>query len=164
MVDWPFQSTSPQGERHTRYSDIVMFLGVSIHVPTRGTTDRQSGSLWWTGRFNPRPHKGNDDRANEVSDRIEQFQSTSPQGERPIWEMGPNNNRRVSIHVPTRGTTDKDGIPLFGWEVSIHVPTRGTTFPVNIHDNSFQRFNPRPHKGNDSKIDNFFSKYLVIFT
>ena len=86
--------------------------------------------------------------------------------------MVPAEFYRISIHVPTRGTTiwTKDG---GFWEViSIHVPTRGTTVEcpgvfgsgvISIHvptrgttvdkycDKFYQHdFNPRSHEGNDS--------------
>ncbi len=59
----------------------------------------------------------------------------------------------VSIHVPTRGTTAKAKIELQEVEVSIHVPTRGTTrkriTDVLLHIG----FNPRAHTGHDDAKD-----------
>ena len=56
------------------------------------------------------------------------FQSTFPRGERqPINQCVPI-FFRVSIHVPTRGTTADNHLVGIIFVVSIHVPTRGTTF------------------------------------
>ena len=99
--------------------------------------------------FNPRSHEGTDIRFFRVRDQF-----------------------RVSIHVPTRGTTQKPVVHTSDHEVSIHVPTRGTTehlwlwcqlmkfqstFPrgerLHLSRNGFlaDRFNPRSHEGNDPK-------------
>ena len=120
-----FQSTFPQGERRLYRKDFGESPGISIHVPTRGTTG--SGEAQEIpGNFNPRSHKGND-RSADIHQGCQQ----------------------ISIHVPTRGTTDaassaaalssdfnprshkgNDRKIVAGVTVtliSIHVPTRGTT-------------------------------------
>ena len=38
----------------------------------------------------------------------------------------------ISIHVPTRGTTDQEIEILIEQHISIHVPTRGTTIAEGI--------------------------------
>ena len=99
------------------------------------------------------------------------FQSTFPQGERHILYIHFQSPILVSIHVPTRGTTNCFPSLLVPSIVSIHVPTRGTTYgyrfracicTVSIHvptrgTTSYPLtpvpsqigFNPRSHKGND---------------
>ena len=102
---------------------------ISIHVPTRGTTD--PGDLCSQHRnFNPRAHEGHD-----------------------YLDTESNPVTKISIHVPTRGTTannfaERGIIPT----ISIHVPTRGTTRPY--YPRRFRNhFNPRAHEGHDRKRD-----------
>ena len=78
-----FQSTFPRGERRRLFDFMVVFDGVSIHVPTRGTTFVINTFIVFLLCFNPRSHEGNDRSQKEIA----QMQI-------------------VSIHVPTRGTTD----------------------------------------------------------
>ena len=81
--------------------------------------------------------------------RIIQFQSTFPRGERQCFLKGNElrydgfnprsregndagdseheRNAGVSIHVPARGTTDTPCFSFLIQPVSIHVPARGTT-------------------------------------
>ena len=54
----------------------------------------------------------------------------------------------ISIHVPTRGTTNDTLCHLATKEISIHVPTRGTTAAKKIRAYS-DYFNPRAHEGHD---------------
>ena len=99
-----FQSTLPQGERHTsghvkpikfrisihaptrgatccRCEDAAL-CQISIHAPTRGATDRLVRAAIESLNFNPRSHKGSD-AVKCLADIWEQtFQSTLPQGER----------------------------------------------------------------------------------
>ena len=121
-----FQSTFPRGERlHKLLKN--PFKSVSIHVPTRGTTlvpfivrlstefqstfprGERHRRMWEriinAMRFNPRSHEGND-------------MSSSSLLRFPF----------VSIHVPTRGTTQNGRKDNGNIQVSIHVPTRGTTY------------------------------------
>ena len=121
-----FQSTFPRGERHHRRKDDIQprgfnprshegndgalvcipeKKGVSIHVPTRGTTLNDVLS----------------DAYSIVSIHVPTRGTTCPT----------NNHRApdtVSIHVPTRGTTMYRLPPELSKNVSIHVPTRGTTW------------------------------------
>ena len=166
-----FQSTFPRGERHRRMweriinamrfnprshegndmssSSLLRFPFVSIHVPTRGTTQngrKDNGNIQvsihvptrgttchappdpqYGTRFNPRSHEGND-RFLPGNDQL------------PL---------QVSIHVPTRGTT-RGGAKSFDSKiVSIHVPTRGTTSRLFRRRSISHSFNPRSHEGND---------------
>ena len=100
-----FQSTFPQGERHqeTRYFLKTQFI--SIHVPTRGTTDLRLITFDRSVNFNPRSHKGNDHCPVFQYCECSWFQSTFPQGERPELDALLDRLKMISIHVPTRGTT-----------------------------------------------------------
>ena len=122
---------------------------VSIHVPTRGTT--QHGICDSTYAL---------------------FQSTFPRGERPVPArqshghhagFNPRSHegndviieltklgKMVSIHVPTRGTTSSYPIYADFYRVSIHVPTRGTTMSSSRAEKRSRCFNPRSHEGNDT--------------
>ena len=105
----------------------VNVVGVSIHVPARGTTSARSFLRRRSGRFNPRSRKGNDGNARYLQRSREEFQSTFPQGERLRGSGVYQGGVYVSIHVPARGTTAfLNGSSFFG-VVSIHVPARGTT-------------------------------------
>ena len=142
-----FQSTFPQGERQNselrvfgtdcfnprsrKGNDVYrhhscMFVGVSIHVPARGTTaPSRSYSDSFSG-FNPRSRKGND----PICIRIPHFCA-------------------VSIHVPARGTT------LCRMWCCLEQIEFQSTFPqgerLNITPiiSICKSFNPRSRKGND---------------
>ena len=164
-----FQFTSPQGGRRDlpftevnhgyfnsrphkgddgQHSVSIGLLGISIHVPTRGTTPTLSSVLPPISYFNSRPHKGDDGQLEFIKTEEKPFQFTSPQGGRlaeQIQELSsdlfqftsPQGGRRrmwvylfdvvISIHVPTRGTTAAVSDLLYSEGISIHVPTRGTT-------------------------------------
>ena len=120
-----FQSTFPRGERHNNssclkpfhnfnprshvgndlfYSFLLSSDGISIHVPTWGTTDT------------PPILKANGE-----------FQSTFPRGERQGMTEEEAKAMVISIHVPTWGTTLLIPSSLLITAISIHVPTWGTT-------------------------------------
>ena len=100
---------------------------VSIHVPTRGTTAVLKQLEIFGRSFNPRSHEGNDLFCPVIFPRIRMFQSTFPRGERRRRKLILLIKHRVSIHVPTRGTTKSERFGAVFRRVSIHVPTRGTT-------------------------------------
>ena len=71
---------------------------------------------------------------NEVTEDRKVFQSTFPRGERPYMTGDQVTHNGVSIHVPTRGTTDIPCAIIIARDfVSIHVPTRGTTTSDKLH-------------------------------
>ena len=146
---------------------------ISIHVPTRGTTQRRTrGNLLFN--FNPRAHEGHDAdeyvRWNQISISIHVPTRGTTQ-KRPIGITGGSyfNPRAheghdifvislisqffISIHVPTRGTTPQSVCPVAVGHISIHVPTRGTTERI-IHRGATQYFNPRAHEGHDQPQPN----------
>ena len=55
-----FQSTFPRGERRGVAAPAALVPGVSIHVPTRGTTATCIPAGATRQGFNPRSHEGND--------------------------------------------------------------------------------------------------------
>ena len=59
-------------------------FGISIHAPTRGATPMGVQYLPVSADFNPRSHKGSDAQSGTLADGIWSFQSTLPQGERPM--------------------------------------------------------------------------------
>ena len=141
--------------------------------------------------FKPRLHEGDGTDVLVEYKKGSQFQSTSPRGRRlslspkkhihkdfnPRLREGDDTNscvfvdsHRISIHVPTRGTTERLLKMDPGNTISIHVPTRGTTVWKRpwISWQRFQstsprggrrtssrfllisfNFNPRPHEGDD---------------
>ena len=126
---------------------------VSIHVPTRGTTRPLLWALelpvWFQSTFphgerqyrcgngkqyrgfNPRSHTGNDQMLLVVDLRSMCFNPRSHTGNDDIGEdILPD--VKVSIHVPTRGTTSLRIVIAPFSSVSIHVPTRGTTMKSRI--------------------------------
>ena len=81
-IQFAFQSTLPQGERHTFQTSMSGQGTISIHAPTRGATawSRFCGAA--KQNFNPRSHKGSDGSWNGTTTPPWGFQSTLPQGER----------------------------------------------------------------------------------
>ena len=77
-----FQSTYPQGVRHSAYNITAAIFPISIHVPSRGTTQLIFLIIGGLIYFNPRTLKGYDAFFGEG------------------FELG-----IISIHVPSRGTT-----------------------------------------------------------
>ena len=100
--NFQFQSTCPRGARHEVDIDMICD-GISIHVPTRGTT-----YIVPRGRrqkdFNPRAHEGHDFMEILQLLQIYNFNPRAHEGHDPNT---PTNNiyGKISIHVPTRGTT-----------------------------------------------------------
>ena len=115
----------PEGYNHQAVVDFETNI-ISIHMPMRGTTNTRSGRRPLP-HFNPRAHEGHDPR--EVYDRLaatdfnpraheghdfillvlmltrQLFQSTCPRGARHTV-FSPFSFCGISIHVPTRGTTE----------------------------------------------------------
>ena len=134
--------------------EVERLLDISIHAPTRGATGRYIRLCYNLLYFNPRSHKGSD--INSDCDRAYQqaFQSTLPQGERPLVSFlsssaNTNFNPRshkgsdflfvvvfvspyvISIHAPTRGATLIARVTDPSTTISIHAPTRGATVCKN---------------------------------
>ena len=187
-----FQSTCPRGARPEVQAACDGYE-ISIHVPTRGTT--QSGSSGLVAvYFNPRAHEGHDlvTGSDSVSRK---FQSTCPRGARPpisgsialtfgFQSTCPRGARPARLDRATPDSAyfnpraheghDFTATGVICWpKISIHVPTRGTTRHGLIvvvilnfnprahegHDVDYQRsacyiryFNPRAHEGHDGTL------------
>ena len=121
---------------------------ISIHVPTRGTTSTSppipgipyfnprayarhdipdSPALCLLLDFNPRAYARHDAIATVAIGAVLKFQSTCLREARHRPADRRCVRRRISIHVPTRGTTHRSGPSGCLYPISIHVPTRGTT-------------------------------------
>ena len=125
-------------------------MAVSIHVPTRGTTSCTNTikelQQWFQSTF-PR---GERQTRRTAKTHLTLFQSTFPRGERLVPAFQLRAVDRVSIHVPTRGTTAAEAQKNRDFQVSIHVPTRGTTeIELSLYPAGRTSFNPRSHEGND---------------
>ena len=57
----------------------------------------------------------------------------------------------ISIHAPTRGATVALNKSMLLEAISIHAPTRGATFLFHCSEFHLIYFNPRSHKGSDSR-------------
>mgnify|MGYP006946871318 CR=1 FL=1 len=99
-----FQSTFPRGERLAQSQNWEAELEFQSTFP-RGERLHLEGGIM--GHF--------------------EFQSTFPRGERRKNKFVGRVSKRISIHVPTRGTTIFKRIIIKTVKISIHVPTRGTT-------------------------------------
>ena len=143
-------------------------MGISIHVPARGTT----AARWWLAvdgfGFQSTSPRGERHTARVIKDTLFLFQSTSPRGERQKIGGINRENHGISIHVPARGTTlpPYHARPCYQFQstsprgerpswlasgavpgtISIHVPARGTTrFKSSKPDSRiiFQSTSPR---------------------
>ena len=117
----PTRGTTVQAERDQSSTK------VSIHVPTRGTTRATEYYDSNNNSFNPRPHEGDDVSFQGMIIDFGEFQSTSPRGGRRckiehICAIEYGFNPR-----PHEGDDDNIGAVAQCIKVSIHVPTRGTT-------------------------------------
>ena len=126
-----FQSTSPRGGRPGITLPCTLRLTISIHVSARETTmclrkirknyifqstsprGRRPASstlaLSHAVDFNPRLREGDDYASCSGIFWNWLFQSTSPRGGRPFSPRDWQVNLAISIHVPTRGTTNSPG-------------------------------------------------------
>ena len=104
-------------------------IRISIHVPTRGTTGCQDPQRC-TIDFNPRAHEGHDSCRDRCYGRV-----------------------RISIHVPTRGTTIRYGCTV---RASIFQSTcpRGARRYRSSSTRRDLYFNPRAHEGHDKNQEN----------
>ena len=128
-----FQSTFPHGERRGSRIRKMVRMGVSIHVPARGTTHIRFHPAPNLNSFNPRSRTGNDKIAAIQAAVVNSFNPRSRTGnDGRGGEI--RRGKGVSIHVPARGTTPWESLTDKGFVVSIHVPARGTTGRGVLHD------------------------------
>ena len=122
-----FQSTSPRGGRPTSLRNEFEVAYISIHVPTRGTTDRAFSIRRRGENFNPRPHEGDDFVGDFLELGFFYFNPRPHEGDDNVKKGRYKTRLKISIHVPTRGTTVLTVLHTYRSCISIHVPTRGTT-------------------------------------
>ena len=161
-----FQSTCPRGAR-LNGSPGVAVMQISIHVPTRGTTNIVVNVKVCLSISIHVPTRGTTQASVSKNDSGE-FQSTCPRGARHHG-VHPYHGVTFQSTCP-RGARRKTGTATNIGSISIHVPTRGTTQPCVIHyrTHRFQStcprgarlhliphniinryFNPRAHEGHD---------------
>ena len=170
-----FQSTLPQGERPfllitplhllnfnprsrkgsdaERWIKCVGITSISIHAPARGATSRYPSIKIRAANFNPRSRKGSDRYLKCIWMIITKFQSTLPQGERPI--MGPFSALAsgISIHAPARGATRGYGDDLVIKQDFNPRSRKGSDHFPAISCRIQRYFNPRSRKGSDRRED-----------
>ena len=139
---------------------VVQEPGISIHVPARGTTWKGVIDKWIHIDFNPRPRKGNDSMQGIGMTGLKIFQSTSPQGERPVHDFW---TLRCLQFQSTSPQGERHAIALNNADAIKFQSTspqgeRHHPFPQVPLTHYY--FNPRPRKGNDSEAATTF--YLLI--
>ena len=138
-----FQSTCPRGAR--RVSGIRPPCQVVFQSTCpRGARLRPLTRSGHQSDFNPRAHEGHD----VIHDTIRCHSRISihvPTRGTTSGIRDPQHPDKISIHVPTRGTTPPPPDPGKTVTISIHVPTRGTTgfVPLNNLIVQFQSTCPR---------------------
>ena len=133
------------------YIKYAQTLEVSIHVPTRGTTFFSHFFVSTDTLFQSTFPRGERLSRPCFKPLLHLFQSTFPRGERRTQSLMNLSKSTVSIHVPTRGTTRS----RCTWSAV------SRCFNPRSHegnDQSFQifpyilnGFNPRSHEGNDQR-------------
>ena len=78
---------------------------ISIHAPARGATNIAEAMTKELENFNPRSRKGSDHDYVPNAVQADRFQSTLPQGERPMANIMNGKLFEISIHAPARGAT-----------------------------------------------------------
>ena len=115
-------------------------------MPTRGTT-AAGIAIASASRFQSTCPRGARLRPFKTNKNHMHFNPRAHEGHDPSiinWQI----RFTISIHVPTRGTTQLCTLRCC-FAISIHVPTRGTT-ECDIHWSYFLgNFNPRAHEGHD---------------
>ena len=77
--------------------------------------------------FNPHSHEGSDGYLNTNMKEVTVFQSTLPRRERLQAPLNVYQTRKISIHTPTKGATEKLAEKERINKISIHTPTKGAT-------------------------------------
>ena len=125
---------------------------ISIHAPTRGATVNRQHCHKMVLNFNPRSHKGSDVILLSIFSLFALFQSTLPQGERPMERKqsayrgyfnprshkGSDNNWRWRAKPCTyfnprshKGSDCEHDNKQMIEQISIHAPTRGATVTLS---------------------------------
>ena len=121
-----FQSTHPRGVRLKRDAKIWEDFLISIHAPTWGATSVCLTALRRSFNFNPRTHVGCDTVPTATIGVNINFN--------PRTHVGCDRNTIrffnimvISIHAPTWGATQIEGLLNALRDISIHAPTWGAT-------------------------------------
>ena len=102
--------------------------------------------------FNPRSRKGSDSTCCTSIDVASLFQSTLPQGERPVRNGRWFSFTQFQSTLPQGERQWKRSYWRCKWRISIHAPARGaTTITLGVTDNN-DNFNPRSRKGSDGRL------------
>ena len=133
---------------------------ISIHVPTRGTTDPNN-------EFDEEyfisihvPTRGTT-RIRRDSNPDQIFQSTSPRGGRQLRRIPGLLQINISIHVPTRGTTYGAGVRP-GRQLYFNPrPHEGDDWPDWCAGEPQRNFNPRPHEGDDEQAEEYLREDII---
>ena len=100
---------------------------ISIHVPSWGTTVPGKTVQLVYDQFQSTFPRGERPIPYVASVTNIEFQSTFPRGERPRRISLSGSIYRISIHVPSWGTTMVFALLVYVSAISIHVPSWGTT-------------------------------------
>ena len=122
-----FQSTLPRGERQK----IAGFPGSNWRfqstLPRGERRSTASGLSGFSSNFNPRSHEGSDAGRGYRAGRCRNFNPRSHEGSDLGISLVQICPTLISIHAPTRGATEPQGIGMSELLISIHAPTRGAT-------------------------------------
>ena len=126
---------------------LPQYYPISIHVPTRGTTSSSSSRSSSSDPISIHvPTRGTTTITSSVNVRLP-FQSTCPRGARP----GQTGSASGTVYFNPRAHEGHDELADHierYIRISIHVPTRGTTKQISTGP-AYRYFNPRAHEGHD---------------
>ena len=101
-----FQSTHPRGVRHKARKVGICNVGISIHAPARGATQKVLSHY----------------KSPRISIHAPARGATHRRGGQGVC-------RQISIHAPARGATNKKRFKIcVDKNISIHAPARGATY------------------------------------
>ena len=107
-VQLDFNPRSHEGNDGFRYSSEIIFIKFQSTFP-RGERRILQLIIVIYRNFNPRSHEGNDGQSKSLEYRIYDFNPRSHEGNDPI-KSNVSNPVNISIHVPTRGTTEINNV------------------------------------------------------
>ena len=103
-------------------------MDISIHAPTRGATYTGANYDEFQTIFQSTLPQGERPISGASGGTVQLFQSTLPQGERRLLDSIVEGGFIISIHAPTRGATSEIvNCRCSIRYISIHAPTRGAT-------------------------------------
>ena len=133
--------------------------GVSIHVPTRGTTS-DFIQFVTESLFQSTFPRGERRKRGILRTASAGFQSTFPRGERQ--GRGPVSPDPLRFNPRSHEGNDSSALGIaLAIKVSIHVPTRGTTKKDDAESEEAWGFNPRSHEGNDVRLHTVCDRVIV---